>query len=86
MEKNTKKEYHELRRLPKMETEIALINAMVNVLTYESITNPNPNPVVISNANMILAAKVYELFKVINNPVRLTDTKEVVYNDEDLAV
>lgn len=68
-----------------METEIALINAMVNVLTYESITNPTPNPVVISNANMILAAKVYELFQVINNP-RLASTKEVVYNDEDLAV
>lgn len=63
-------QFYRLRDLPKMGTEIELINAMINVLTYEHLSNPVPNKVVIANAHSILATKVNELYKVINNPTR----------------
>ena len=57
-----------MKRLPKMETEINLINAMINVLNYEYCIAPNPNSKVIADATEIMAAKVNEIQKVINNP------------------
>lgn len=78
--------YHRLRPLPKMETEIELINAMVNVLTYEHLTAPIPNKVVIENANAVLTAKVNDIYKVLNNPQYPTNFKDVVLNDEDLLL
>ena len=57
-----------MKRLPKMETEINLINAMINVLNYEHCIAPIPNEKVISDAKEIMAAKVNEIQKVINKP------------------
>lgn len=51
-----------------METEINLINAMINVLNYEHCVAPVPNEKVITEATEIMAAKVNEIKKVINNP------------------
>jgi hypothetical protein len=51
-----------------METEINLINAMINVLNYEYCIAPVSNEKVISDAKEIMAAKVNEILKVINNP------------------
>jgi hypothetical protein len=51
-----------------METEINLINAMINVLNYEYCVAPTPNEKVISDAREIMASKVNEIQKVINNP------------------
>lgn len=51
-----------------METEINLINAMINVLNYEHCIAPVPNEKVIAEATEIMAAKVNEIKKVINNP------------------
>lgn len=51
-----------------METEINLINAMINVLNYEHCIAPVPNEKVITEATEIMAAKVNEIKKVINNP------------------
>lgn len=73
-------EYHRLKPLPKMETEISLINTMINVLTYENITATTPNQVVIANAHAIMSRKVNEIYKVINNPTRETQP----YKDSEL--
>lgn len=60
--------FTELKRLPKMETEIALIKAMVDVLIYEQTVAPNPNLVVSAAAHEIMANKVIEINNVLKNP------------------
>lgn len=59
-----------LKPLPKMETEIALVKAMVDVLMYENNYSKSPNELVIEAAHEILANKVLEIRKVIQNPSR----------------
>ena len=59
-----------LKALPKMETEISLIKAMVDVLIYEQSVAPSPNELVIASAHEILANKVIEIAKVLKNPSR----------------
>lgn len=59
-----------LKPLPKMETEIALIKAMVDVLIYEIQVSPTPNEAVITAAHYVLSNKVLEISKVIKNPSR----------------
>ena len=61
-----------------METEINLINAMINVLNYEHCIAPIPNEKVISDAKEIMAAKVNEIQKVINNPSHFNDDVDLI--------
>lgn len=59
-----------LKALPKMEMEISLIKAMVDVLVYENTLAPITNDAVVAAAHEILANKVLEISKVLKNPSR----------------
>ena len=60
--------FHELRKIPKIDTEISLLNTMVNILNYEHVVNPEPNPMVIKLAKEILENKLSDISKTLKNP------------------
>ncbi len=62
--------FTELKRLPKMETEIALIKAMVDVLIYENTVAPNTNLVVTQAAHEVMANMVIQISNVLKNPTK----------------
>ena len=70
-----------MKPLPKLETEINLINAMVGVLIYEENTQ-SPNQLVIKSAHEILSNKVLEIAKLMKNPSRY-ETKELIDLDTE---
>lgn len=57
-----------LKPLPKMETELNLIKAMIDVAIYERNIAENPNRDIIFIAETIIRNKVLELEKVLKNP------------------
>jgi hypothetical protein len=65
-----------LKPIPKIETELNLINTMVNVLTYETQIADKANPLVIKTAHEIMANKVIELSRMLQNPTRFDQGKD----------
>lgn len=63
--------FHELKKIPKIDTEITLINTMINVLNYEYVINPEPNSTVIYLAKEILENKLLDISKALKNPTHL---------------
>jgi hypothetical protein len=60
--------FHELKKIPKIDTEINLLNTMVHILNYEHVVNPDPNPMVIKLAKEILENKLLDISKTLKNP------------------
>lgn len=63
--------FHELKKIPKIDTEITLINTMINILNYEYVVNPDPNSTVIYLAKEILENKLLDISKALKNPTHL---------------
>ena len=57
-----------LKALPKMETELNLIKAMIDVAIYERNMAEHPNSLIIEIAETIVRNKVIEIEKVLKNP------------------
>lgn len=57
-----------LKALPKMETELSLIKAMIDVALYEQTIATSPNETVVRIAENIVREKVLEIEKVLKNP------------------
>jgi len=67
-----------LKALPKMETELNLIKVMVDVAIYERNISETPNQDTINAAEIIIRTKTAELFRVLNNPSRYDDKKDLI--------
>ena len=63
-----------LKNLPKMGTELELINTMINVAVYEAQIAEFPNTEVKQIAQEIMREKVLEIQKVLKNPSRFDKT------------
>lgn len=57
-----------LKALPKMETELNLIKAMIDVAIYERNMAEHPSSIIIEIAETIIRNKVIEIEKVLKNP------------------
>lgn len=57
-----------LKALPKMETELNLIKAMIDVAIYERNMAEHPSSLIIEIAETIVRNKVIEIEKVLKNP------------------
>lgn len=57
-----------LKALPKMETELNLIKAMIDVAIYERNMAEHPSSIIIEIAETIVRNKVIEIEKVLKNP------------------
>jgi riboflavin synthase len=63
-----------LKALPKMETELNLIKAMIDVAIYENNIAEHPNKEIVKIAENIFREKVLELEKVLKNPSKFDKT------------